>query len=222
MNQFYEVSYNHEVKDIRKIFKEKNDKVKIFCPECQEAKLFIRGKGKNKFIIDQPTSPHIEGCSYSYRPLNFKEAKKVFNETSYHVDQLMNEVYAKRQNKNAVGNVIIDYNMKTKTVKKRMPLINIEDIDDEMLNNANIFFGIADIELIKSKRGYIIKLSAPKSQFQYLVINVSENTYKHLDENFKKNKIIKNVNFMYYGVVTVDSKKWKVSNLVNTKYLIFK
>lgn len=222
MSYFYEVSRNHEVSDIRKIFKEKNDKMKIFCPECQEAKLFIRGKDKTKFIVDQPTSAHAAICSYNKRPLNFKEAKDVFsNNNVYKIEESMVEVFKKRQAKNFIGNVCVDYKTKTKTLEKVFPLINIEDVKTEMLNNANVYYGRATIELIKSQKGYIIKLSAPKSEFQYFIINVSENTYKYLDKRLIEEKVIKDVDFMYYGILTLDSKKWKISTLVNSKYLIF-
>lgn len=223
MNQFYEVSHNREVIDIRLVFKEKNDKMKIFCPECKQAKLFIRGTAKAKTIIDQPTSKHAETCSYNLRHLNPKEAKIVFsNNNIYKIDEQLKEIFDKRMNNDFIGNVTVNYQAKTKTLIKTMQLINVEDITSAHLNNANVYYGRADVELIKSQRGYIIKLSAVKSHFQYFIINVSENTYKHLDEEFKKSKGAKEIKFMYYGILTTDNKNWKISTLVNSKYFLFK
>ena len=230
-NQFYEVMFEKKVIDMREIYKLKEDdkfKGKIFCPECGMAKVFIRGSKKQKVIVDTEMSVHAKTCSYNYNQINVKQAKMVFNEMNdYKIDAALKEAFKLRViSKLGVGNIPIQIEESNKNgIKKRivgLSMKNVENIDSSDCRAPSIFYGTCKVELTKNQRGYMIKLLAIKSGFQYFSINVSQTAFDHFPKSVKNvlSNPIRPMNFMYYGVLTEDKKKWKSTTLKNTNCLI--
>jgi hypothetical protein len=230
-NQFYEVMYEKKVIDMREIFKQKEDekfKGKIFCPECGQAKVFIRGKKKEKIIVDTEMSIHSKTCSYNYTKINFKQEKLVYNEMeTYQIDKALKEKFINTfTNKKHCSNIIVQIDDKVKDKVKRstvaMPFKNVENIDEKDLKSPKLFYGTCKVEVSKNPRGYTIKLHALKSGFQFFAINVSTVAYDHFPKSVKNSlsNPIRPINFVYYGVLNEDKKRWKTTTLKNTNCLI--
>ena len=92
--KFNEVFYKTEVIRDREIYKEKDNtpfKGKLYCPECEQAKIFILGTKKNKSLADNSTSVHADFCTYNLNKVNknkFKNEKLEFHCLDIAVDDL--------------------------------------------------------------------------------------------------------------------------------------
>lgn len=227
--------FNEAIIPEEEIYRENNDKIhrgKIFCPECHQAKLTVRGSKNKKSLTDIPGIEHSKDCSYRYRRATPKQARFVFNETErFDVNKQFNRVFTtlyKSTEETIPGGLVFNCpaNLKQpdgKVRKVTIPLVNLEKIDDTTdVNKEQFFYGKCRLVPSKLQSGnYLIKVLAPKSSFQYFAIEVTEKTYKYLPSTIKNpnRKSEKGVNFLYFGKLTADKKGWKSTKLRSANYI---
>ncbi len=226
--------YNQTIISEDEIYKEKDDKKyrgKIFCPECHQAKLTVRGMKKNKALVPIKDSEHAANCSYQYRNATPKQARLVYNEAeTFGVNKAFNELFTtlfKGDNKIIPAGSVFKCPISQKSESGKMrnvliPLTHVENITSANVNQEQFFYGKVRYDISKLQNGnYILKILAPKSSFQYFTIEISEKTYKYLPNKIKNpnRKSQKGVYLLYFGKLTEDRRSFKSSKLRSANYL---
>ncbi len=233
-----EIKYTHaffgkQIIEEDEIYRERDDKKyrgKIYCPECHQAKLTVRGAKKNKALVELKGAEHSEECSYRLKNATPKQARYIFNE-SEDINKVFTKLFTtlfKGDNKiiPAGAEFEIPANLKNlenkKTKKVLIPLTHVEKITSANTLEEQFFYGKVRTEISKLQNGnYMMKVLAPKSSFQYFTIEISEKTYKFIPNKLKNptRKSEKGVYFLYFGKLTEDKRKFKSSKLRSANYL---
>lgn len=233
-----EMKYTHaffekQIIEEDEIYRERDDRKyrgKIYCPECHQAKLTVRGAKKNKALVEIKGEQHSEGCSYRLTPATPKQARYVFNES-----EEINKVFTKLFTKlfKSTENIIpagaefeIPVNLKNlenkKTKKILIPLTHVEKITSENTTHEQFFYGKVRTEISKLQNGnYVMKVLAPKSSFQYFTIEITDKTYKYIPNKLKNptRKSEKGVYLLYFGKLSEDKRKFKSTKLRSANFL---
>ncbi len=216
------------------IYKERDDRKyrgNIYCPECHQAKLTVRGTKKNKELVLIKGTEHHENCSYKYRNATFKQARLVYNEAeTYNVNKVFTKIFTtlfKSDDKVVPAGGVFNCPISQKSEKPKfrkvlIPLTHVEKITKDNLNQEQFFYGKVRYEISKLQDGnYLLKVLAPKSSFQYFTIEISAKSYKYIPSKIKNpnRKSQKGVYFLYFGKLTEDRRKFKSSKLRSANYL---
>ncbi len=212
------------------VYREKDDRKyrgNIYCPECHMAKLTVRGQKKKKNLIEIKGTEHSEDCSYRLKKATPKQSRFIYNE-SEEINKVFNGIFTTMfKNESAVipGGGIFEVPVSVNNDKKKkvlVPLTHVEKISSDNCNQEQFFYGKVRTEISKLPNGnYLMKILAPKSSFQYFTIEISAKTYKYIPNKLKNptRRSLKGVDFLYFGKLTEDKRKFKSSKLRNANYL---
>lgn len=173
---------------------------KMYCPECEEAKLSFHN-ARTPYLSKFPSSSHGEGCSYSYTTASKKQAIDYYETDT-------NDESIQRKLKSCINILSNTISKKTtlaeqdaSTKLKKAKRFTFEDYDGTCLmlrkkrisrgiknfNNYNepvLFYGNVYVDWYKTDRAKYIHLKDSKEEL-ICSIWISDKVYEYLDNDIK-------------------------------------